>query len=110
VRTAPHLPHQALLLNFAAELAQRLLELLLVLDDDLQPWITSFVGSVFLTTDHALARGSCQNPGKAYPKAFRSELRCLPRRVPTPARRESSEQSRRGDTGHHGDNVAGPCP
>ncbi len=33
VRTAPHLPHESLLLHLAAELAQGLLELLRILDD-----------------------------------------------------------------------------
>ena len=37
---AAHLPHEALLLYLAPELAQRLLELLRVLDDDLQPLFT----------------------------------------------------------------------
>jgi len=41
VGAAAHLPHQPLLLDLAAELAQRLLELLRVLDDDLQTEITS---------------------------------------------------------------------
>ena len=36
MRTTAHLAHQALLLHLAAELTQRLLELLLILDDYLQ--------------------------------------------------------------------------
>ena len=42
VRPAPHLAHEPLLLDLASELAQRLLELLGILDDYLQREITSF--------------------------------------------------------------------
>ena len=42
MRPAPHLADQSLLLDLPAELAQRLLELLGIPDDDLQPKITSF--------------------------------------------------------------------
>lgn len=44
MRTTAHLAHQALLLHLAAELAQRLLKLLLVLDDYLQAFTFSVLG------------------------------------------------------------------
>ncbi len=44
MRTTAHLAHQALLLHLAAELAQCLLELLLVLDDYLQAFTFSVLG------------------------------------------------------------------
>lgn len=46
MRTTAHLAHQALLLHLAAELTQRLLELLLVLDDYLQAFTFSLLSSV----------------------------------------------------------------
>jgi len=42
VRATTHFAHQALLLHFASELAQCLLELLRILDDYLQVSITPF--------------------------------------------------------------------
>lgn len=44
MRTTAHLAHQALLLHLAAELTQRLLKLLLVLDDYLQAFTFSVLG------------------------------------------------------------------
>jgi hypothetical protein len=70
VRTAPHLPHQALLLNFAAELAQRLLELLLVLDDDLQPWITSFRWFSFPDDRPRFGTWILPKPGESIPQGI----------------------------------------
>jgi hypothetical protein len=46
VRAATHLADQALLLHLASELAQRLLELLRILDDYLQVSITPFLLSI----------------------------------------------------------------
>jgi hypothetical protein len=51
MRPAAHLADQALLLHLAAELAQRLLELLRILDDYLQVSITPFLLSVRLPGD-----------------------------------------------------------
>ncbi len=43
MRPAAHLPYEPLLLHFAPELSQRLLELLRILYDDLQAVITPFL-------------------------------------------------------------------
>jgi hypothetical protein len=46
VRPTAHLSHESLLLNLATELAQRLLELLRIFYDNLQPVITPFSKSL----------------------------------------------------------------
>jgi hypothetical protein len=52
---APHLAHEPLLLHLATELAQRLLELLRILYDDLQTVITPFSENSVVTTQTAPA-------------------------------------------------------
>ena len=59
MRTTAHLAHQALLLHLAAELAQRLLELLLVLDDYLQ----AFTFSCLVATSGGRPTQDTQRPG-----------------------------------------------
>jgi hypothetical protein len=55
VRPAAHLAHEALLLHLAAELAQRLLELLRIFYDDLQRVITPLSKSLSRPAQPSLA-------------------------------------------------------
>lgn len=71
MRTTAHLAHQALLLHLAAELAQRLLELLLVLDDYLQAFTFSVLLSYF---GLGLAERPTQDTQRAPARPSPSEL------------------------------------